>query len=408
MLTLERAQDTITWQQWAKSKAVEPKVRDRRVALLNELARANGKQSPTELIDDIFADKITPYSAALAYVDAQIEKGLKPGTVRQYRSMLPNFFKSVLGERNFSQTAFDNIVEAGKGGTTQVSKKSPKVEELKHLFNIATPRDRALLAILCSGMRIGEAVSRKMSDLEPQENGEYYRIKLWAEETKSEKKRYVYVTKETYNWIKLQHNGNPSKYCFPSLRPGTKERGEARRAGKAGDYHITVARAYDAIKALFIAGGLKDEFKEDSKYGAGEIYSPHSMRTFAENYMIRCGLPEKYVYAITSHTSKMGATTHYLDWDEIGKSWYEICSDKMTWLQEIVRISEHDPQQDMRIKDLERKLNATLKVLASLGKTSPERMEALISENFPKLVEAEEKKQILREMQDRPSKELPE
>jgi hypothetical protein len=171
-----------------------------------------------------------------------------------------------------------------------------------------------------------------------------------------------------------------------------------------------VARAYDAIKALFIAGGLKDEFKEDSKHGAGEIYSPHSMRKFAENYMIRCGLAEKHVYAITGHVTKMGATSSYLDWDDIGKAWNETCSDKMTWTQEIVRISEPNPQQEMRIKDLERKLTATLTVLASLGKdkASREFIEAQIGKNFASAVEAEEKKQILREMQGRPSKELPE
>ena len=128
-----------------------------------------------------------------------------------------------------------------------------------------------------------------------------------------------------------------------------------------------MARAYDAIKALFIAGGLKDEFKEDSKYGAGEIYSPHSMRTFAENYMIRCGLPEKYVYAITSHTSKMGATTHYLDWDEIGKSWYETAADKMTWLQDVVRIIEKDPEVE-RIKQENAAIKRLLRELVNAQK----------------------------------------
>jgi hypothetical protein len=82
MVTLERSSDTITWQQWTQQKAVVEAVRKRRVALLNELARTNGKASPTELLDDIWADKLSPYSTALAFVDAQIEKGLKPGTVQ--------------------------------------------------------------------------------------------------------------------------------------------------------------------------------------------------------------------------------------------------------------------------------------------------------------------------------------
>ncbi len=368
MVAVERSRDTITWNQWAKSKAVVEKVRDRRLALLTELARINGKDSPTALIDDIYADKITPYQASLTYVDSLIEKGLKPGTVRQYRSMLPDFFETVLGEENFKLKTFDRIVEAGKEGGTQVTKKAPKPEELKHLLNIATPRDRAMLAILCTGMRLGEAVSRKMSDLEPHgpndKDGfaEYYRIKLWAEETKADTKRYVYVTKETYKWIKDQHNGNPSKWCFPSLRPGTRE-----RQLRGGDYHITTARAYDAIKALFIAGGLKDEFKEDSKYGAGEIYSPHSMRTFTENYMIKCGLAEKFVYAITGHVTKMGATVAYLDWDEIGEAWLSSCADKMSWLQNVERIIERDPEVE-QIKSENKAIKRLLRELVQAQK----------------------------------------
>ena len=227
---MERSSDTITWQQWTKSLAVVEKVRDRRTALLNELARINGKDSPTALIDDILADKITPYQAALTFVDSLREKELKPGTIRQYRSMLPDFFESVLGENNFKQRTFDRVVPIGKT-TTQVTKRAPKVEELRHCLNIAGPRDSALLAILCSGMRLGEAISRKMTDLEPQENGEYYRIKLWAEETKSDTKRYVYLTKETFKWIKDQHNGSPSKWYFPSLRPGTRERSKRGELG---------------------------------------------------------------------------------------------------------------------------------------------------------------------------------
>ncbi len=140
---------------------------------------------------------------------------MKPSTVAQYRSMLPDFFCSVLGDENFNQRVFDRLVPRGDNFVS-VTKKAPTVEELKHLLRIANPRDRALLSILCSGMRIGEALSRKMSEIE--NRGEYFRMKLTAKDTKTRAKRYIFLTKECVQFVNDYHAGLTTEWCFPALK----------------------------------------------------------------------------------------------------------------------------------------------------------------------------------------------
>jgi integrase len=364
--------DVISWQEFVDDPSVSVNTRRIRKMVIGQLAKANGFESPTLLLDKIRLDKdkpntdpdkLTPYRASRKYIFGLIapeqengngEKRLRIGSVAAYRSQLPSFFKSVLGEHNFSDDTFNRMVKIGDV-YVQIEKKAPSVEELKHLLSIANPRDRALLGILCTGMRIGEATTRKMKEI--QQRGNYYFVKLKAGETKAKYKRRVPITKETYGWIQAYHTDVNSEWIFPS-REGL-------------DKPMTRNSAWSALKDLFDRGGLKDS--EDGS----EIYSPHSMRKFAENYMLRCGLPDKFTDAIVGHVGKLGAKTHYLDDDETTDSWYELCADKMTWTQDIVRIVELPKdakdkmeQQDKEIKEIKaenKEIKAALVRIAGLG-----------------------------------------
>jgi len=361
--------DTISWQEFVDDPSVAPNTRRIRKMVIERLAKANGFESPTLLLDKIRLDKdkpntdpekLTPYRAARKYIFGLIapeqengngEKKLKIGSVTLYRSVLPTFFKSVLGEQNFSDDTFNRMVKIGDT-FVQIEKKAPTVEELKHLLAIANPRDRALLGVLTTGMRITEAITRKMKDV--QQRGEYYYFKLRAGETKAKYKRRVPITKETYGWIQAYHTDVNSEWIFPS-REGL-------------DKPITRNAAWFALKDLFERGGLKDS--EDGS----EIYSPHSMRKFSENFMLRCGLPDKFTDAIVGHVGKLGAKTHYLDDDETTDSWYELCNDKMTWTVDTIRIverSRQDKQRDMILlrmaaKAFPEELSAILKTIPDL------------------------------------------
>jgi hypothetical protein len=198
---------------------------------------------------------------------------------------------------------------------------------------------------------------------EIQQRGDYYFFKLKAGETKAKYKRRVPFTNETYNWIQAYHADVKSDWIFPSREDLTKP--------------MTRNAAWDALKELFKNGGLNDS--EDGS----EIYSPHSMRKFAENYMLRCGLPDKFTDAIVGHVGKLGAKTHYLDDDETTDSWYELCGDKMTWSADVIRIVElpkdvkdamdQQARELKQLKDENKEIKVALVRIAGAGiRTFPE------------------------------------
>ena len=198
------SKDSISPADWLNEESISESARRTRSLVLKFLAEANERKTPEEVYQDILADKYTPYSAAkrlltfLRTKKAELpgaerkgtqkfrDRGLALSTIAVYRSLLPGFFESILGEENFSRTAFDRLVKIEKNANVPVtSKKAPKVDELKRLLRLAGPRDRALLGMLaCTGMRISEAISRKMSDLNRRKEG-YAVFELTKEETKA-------------------------------------------------------------------------------------------------------------------------------------------------------------------------------------------------------------------------------
>jgi integrase len=376
---MEDEEDVISWTEFVSDPTVAANTRRIRALVIGNLAKANGFESPTLLLDRIRLDrdkpntdpdKLTPYRAARKYIFGLIapeqengngEKKLKIGSVTLYRSVLPTFFKSVLGEQNFSDDTFNRPVKIGDT-FVEIEKRAPTPEELRHLLSIANPRDRALLSILATGMRITEAITRKMKEI--QQRGDYYFFKLAAGETKARYKRRVPITKETYGWIQAYHTDVQSEWIFPS-REGL-------------DKPMTRNAAWFALKDLFERGGLKDS--EDGS----EIYSPHSMRKFAENYMLRCGLPDKFTDAIVGHVGKLGAKTHYLDADVTTDSWFELCSDKMTWTQDIVRIVELPKEAADKMEQLSKENKQIKEVMVRMAvRDHPEELSAILRTILP-------------------------
>jgi integrase len=353
------------WTEWVSDRGIEPELRKRRKVLLDEVAKANGKDSVDELLNDIWLDKLTPYEASRTFRDSMIDEGLRAGTIAQSRSMLSEFWLSVLGDENFRREKFEREVKFKNTGT-EIEKLAPTKEELKHLLAMATPKERALLAVLAgTGMRINEALSRKLSDIKPGANGKpYYRIELPKAVTKMNYKRWIPLTAETVEWIKNAHEGEKSEWIFPGEVPGKKPKGkipkEGKRRERAEQTHLTDVSAWRTIKFLFRRGGLVDTEAEDGK----KIYSPHSMRKFAENTMLACGLPDKFTGAIIGHAGELGKAYQDEQDNEVTERWFEVCNDRMTWLQP-VEVIKHDLAQDKKVQDLEAKLNLLLNAVAA-------------------------------------------
>ncbi len=315
--------ETISVEEWLTDSSITAGTQRNRRKFLRDYQEANGGKPAQEILEDIRARRIGLYLTGRKFVDHLRAKDCLPSTVTQFRSMLPGFWESTLGEDSFRRRVFDRQVPIGDSYVT-TTKKAPTRDQFRYMLRIAKPQYRALLGMMaCTGMRISEAVSRKMADLEIRKD-ELTRIKLQAGETKARTKRYAFLTKETIDWLKeyrlvadeqaRKMEREPSTWVFPGEQGG----------------HLGPGAAYYQIKRLFKLAGCKDS--ED------ETYSPHSLRTFADTEMAKSGLDRKYIAAIIGHKSKLASEGHYLDWDEIGTLWKETCEPKLTWLMERVEI----------------------------------------------------------------------
>jgi len=295
--------DTISLKEWLSDSSLKECSLRNRVTLVKQFEKANGSTFD-RILSDIVSDNVSVYSTCKTYLD-YIRKNHTSYTVYTYRSMLPGLFQSVLGEENFRRTVFDRLVPSGTFYITR-NKKVPTESELKHLLEISNPEYRAIIGVLaCTGMRIRECLSRKISDIEVREEG-YGKVKLQPSETKARYQRSCFITKEVLGWITAYRTwlGTNSEWVFPGEIKGWLQ-------------YDTVL---DSIKGLYRKIGLLD--KPDKT----EIYCIHSFRTFADSYMRNLGLDSKYVSAIIGHRNRLQAESHYLDWNQIEKSWTEKCA----------------------------------------------------------------------------------
>jgi integrase len=288
---------------------------------LRYLERANNSNI-TEILDDIVNERVTVYSVCKRFVDDLRKKNRAPMTIYVFRSQLPSLFQSVLGEEHFSRTVFDRLVPNGAVYVV-TRKKIPPVDGVRRMVEIASPQYRAIVSGLAvSGMRIGEWLSRRMSDLEIRNEG-YARVTLRANETKGRYLRYTFLTREVVDFVKIQQMNYPSEYVFKGETYG----------------HLKEHSVQQQIKNVYRNAGLLDS--------EHEIYCAHSFRTFADSMLRSFGLDSKYVSAIIGHKNKLQAEASYLDWSEIEHQWVEKCADKLTFL------TRADPEQKKEIERLE-------------------------------------------------------
>ena len=297
------AADSLSVSEWLSDSSITEATRDNRKRMVQKLERTNHAKIE-QILDDIQADKLTVYSVCKRFIDS-IRPNLATTTVYGQRSMLPDLWESVLGESNFSRRIFDRLVPIGNVYNSRI-KLIPNREQIVTVLKITSPLYRALVCMLAvSGMRIGEALSRKWSDLEIRPE-EHAKITLRASETKARYLRYTFLTHECLEWLQAIRTG--SDYIFPGANNG----------------HLWYASAQFAIKEAFKKVGLFDT--------GDSAYTIHSLRTFADAQLRECGLDSKYCSLIVGHRNRLQSEVAYVSWESVEKGWIEKCADKMCFL----------------------------------------------------------------------------
>ncbi len=303
---------TISVADWVNDSAVGESCRGQRKRLVKRLEQSYGAPF-SQILQDIRAERTDVYRVCRTLCDDMRQRFL-PYSFAGYRSYLPDLFQSTIGESYCSKSVFNRLCPTGPVYVTH-AKLSPPRDKVVEMLRTAYPLTRAIIGVLAvTGMRVGEVIPRRMSDMEIRPEG-YARIGLKAQDTKAKYARYTFVTKECVDWIRDYHKfaGIREPECiFPGEYSNRKP--------------ITNKVPYKLVKPMFRRVGLLDA--QDKS----EIYTAHSFRTFAGDQMRECGLTEKYVLAIIGHKNHLGAESHYLDWRKIEESWREKCADKMTFL----------------------------------------------------------------------------
>lgn len=324
---MQRGQYVIDWKTWTQDSSKSDETRRQRANLLKGWAKANGRGVDV-LLSDILSDRVTVYESASRFLNTLREQKRKPSTVSVYRTLLPNFFRATLGAQNFDEQAYDLLCPSGDDYVS-TTKRVPTLDHVRSMIQIASPRNRALIGLLLSGMRPLEACSRTMSDFAIRDQG-YGVIRLLPKSTKKRRKRFCFISTEAVSWIQSYRTLRRSSSNW--ILPG--ENGQ----------HLSYESVYVICCRLFEKIGLKNS--EDGT----EIWSPHSFRSTAGSIMRSSGLNETWVSAIVGQVGSLGAKANYLPWNDIEKDWFEKCHDNFL-------MNRSSPSSiEQRIRDLERQI----------------------------------------------------
>src|SRR2546427_1334277 len=130
---------------WVNAKKSES-AKFRRANVLEAWTKANSKNSPIEVLEEIRANRLDIYESVNTYL-ATLQK-LAISTKYLYRSLFPNFFETMFGTKNFDRVEYDTKVVLSEDNFVATTKAVPEAEELRRMLRVATPRDRALLGFL--------------------------------------------------------------------------------------------------------------------------------------------------------------------------------------------------------------------------------------------------------------------
>src|SRR5919109_779481 len=166
--------ETISPQEWIEDQSKTENTRVARKRWASVYSEANGFKSITELVESIREGKVNIYASARVFMDFLRKKNASPNTLSSYRSWIIPFWGSCIGEDSFKSSVFQRQVPPVKAYRLK-GKRVPLMDQVRYLCQLATPQYRALIGVLLSGLRIGEAVSRRWKDVEERPEG-YARV----------------------------------------------------------------------------------------------------------------------------------------------------------------------------------------------------------------------------------------
>jgi len=232
------------------------------------------KKLPQEIISEVKSGRADPYGLLDGFVTYLSKIGVAPHSIKDYVSCVRKWF--VFNDVDVESARLRERVELPRQYTI-TRDAAPSRDELRRIVMSTNLRGKALILTLASsGMRIGEALSLRVKDIDF--NKHPVTIHIRAEVAKDRQARYCFISDEAANILKTylaERINEPESYVFQGRHQGVKSDGTRYLRGKWKNEPMTYWNADFIFTNALKKAGLykKDEHGRD-------ILHIHSLRKF--------------------------------------------------------------------------------------------------------------------------------
>lgn len=310
-------------------------------------AKALGVSSPDKVVDDIRSGRLDPYDCIDRFVQHLIDTGRSSSTVRIYFAAVKGLL--LYEEVDLKLNRLKNRVVLPPQYDESVDR-APTAEELKGIFLRLNLRGKTLLSVLVSsGMRLGEAASLKIEDIDF--TSEPVGVRLRAKITKAKRDRTVYISGESASFLKEYLGDSASRteeYVFFTGKPLEKPR---------------LGALYNQIMRAVKKAGIYVKMVSDSR--RYQIH-PHSFRKYFFSQVLASGVERGVAELWMGHKYGLDASYHQLPEEHLKKEYLkaeqrltiltpppEVSSDRVHQLEEKI-LELGDTLDRLRERDLDK------------------------------------------------------
>jgi integrase len=294
-------------------------------------ARCFNVESPDLIVQQIKENKLDPYQALDKFVSYLTANGRAPNTVQTYVAGLKGLFR--YEDIPLDSQRLRSKVELPPNVDVSIDR-IPTREEMRSILLNCERRTRALVSLLAtSGLRIGEAVSLRISSLDLSNN----KVTLMSMRTKNRRPRYTFFTDETAQFI-TEYLGSrlmrKEEWLFP-------EKMDPQR-------HISRHAAYmyvrRVLKKLHLLGRLDAESRRNQLH-------PHSFRKFFFSKLIGAGVDRGIAEFFMGHSFSLDSAYLHMPEEQLRKEYMKAEAD-FTFLQD----RKLDRKSQERVDELQNQL----------------------------------------------------
>lgn len=337
---MSRLAVSLTFDSWLAKVAIKSDRTAQEYGLtVRRWARSRGFESPDAAIADIKTRGMDPYQVLQDYVTGLHNRKLAPASIHVHFSAVKRFLNDCDIEVTSEKVRNKIVLPSYYLVSTD---RAPTKAELKQtLLHCKLKTKVAVMLMGSSGMRIGEAASLRVCDIEFGKTGQSSKINLKAKATKSRKKRVTFISPEATE-ILGQYLGDrvkqPDEYIFPRTREEV-------------DTKHVASTIYKQIVYAFNIAGLRT--KEDSQSPRYSL-RPHCLRKYFHTNCLAAGIDRGVVEGFMGHTSALDSSYLRMTDEEL-RGLYVKAVDRLTFLTTPELVADNEEVQRLR-KELEERL----------------------------------------------------